>query len=393
MPKPEESNEELDVRGQLALAFDKAEESDDKSTTDVETGVDGLAGDGADKSDDDTRVGDKDLGKPAAKPDADADKLDGAEGAKKSLPEKDEKGKFKAKEKEVSVEDKDVKTEVQLPKSRAPGNWKPTAREKWASLPAEIQQEVVRREREIANGFNEVAQVKKFHQDFGGITAQHSAIIAAEGGDALKMTRDLFQTASTLYHGSPDSKARTVAAMIRNFSVDIQMLDSLLANQATSGSVSQQGNSAGQADAGQYIRQIIQQELAPVLGRQSKETQAVVDQDIDAFAADPKNEFFDDVREDMADLLEVAANRGKKLTLQDAYNAATMANTEIANVINERKLREGAEAKSTAAAAARKKAVSVRNTPAKDLATGEDGESQSSSVRGDLLASIDALSG
>lgn len=55
--------------------------------------------------------------------------------------------------------------------------------------------------------------------------------------------------------------------------------------------------------------------------------------EVDAFSKDAKNEFYRDVREDMADLLDLAAKRGYEMTLKDAYDRACAARPDIAGVI------------------------------------------------------------
>jgi hypothetical protein len=49
-----------------------------------------------------------------------------------------------------------------------------------------------------------------------------------------------------------------------------------------------------------------------------------------------KAEFLDDVREDMADLLEGAARRGVALTMEEAYDRACHMNPDIRRVLQQR---------------------------------------------------------
>lgn len=394
-------NDDDSIRALLSTAIDDAEAGDDKNTGDganvEDEGVDGAAGAGGaegadgnstegagDEAGDDGEGEGKD-GKPKPK-DGEAKEGDEPSGEKK-VGEKQV-----AKKKVGSVEDEDgVKQTVQLPKSRAPGSWKPSAREKWAGMAPEVQQEVLRREREISNGFNEIATVKKFHQDYGSIMTQHQAIINAEGGDGMKMTRDLYQTAATLYNGTPVAKAQTIAAFIRNFGIDLPMLDGILAGDPPKQGQQGGGQQGGNQDAGAYIRNIIQAELAPLLGQRTKQDEAEVGQSLEEFASDPKNEFFEDLREDMADILEMGAKRGKKISLQDAYSRASMLNTEIAGVIKERELQKKVASGNSAAAKARKRAVSVHNTPSKELASGDESKAAPNSLRDDLLSAVESL--
>jgi hypothetical protein len=357
------------IHGALSAAFDEAEKAQENEPE----GVDG-------------EVGPEDKG--AAGEDKGEDKSQSKQD-EKPLSAKDVSGKVVAREK-AEKDDIDIK----MPKSRAPGSWTPVAREKWAALPTEIQREVLKRERDIANGFNEVAEIKKFRDVYGGIMNQHQGIINAEGGDGMKMTRDLFQTAATLYNGSPDQKVRTVAAMIRNFGIDLQMLDEHLSQTMGNG-----GNGAAPPQRSQYagggpdiaslVRQQVDAALAPYANQRQEALTREVDDDIANFASDPANEFFDDVKDTMADLLDVATKQHKTLSLQDAYKRATLMHSEIADVITDRQLREKASSRNEAAAKAKRRAVSVTGAPATDLATGVQ---RGDSLRADLEAAIEANS-
>jgi len=79
------------------------------------------------------------------------------------------------------------------------------------------------------------------------------------------------------------------------------------------------------------------------------------------------------------------------MDLSTAYKRATMMHSEIADVITDRNLRNKAEQSNTAASQARRRAVSLRGAPSKELASGEFKEN--ASLGDDIRASIDALSG
>jgi hypothetical protein len=385
------------IRGLLGEAFDEHEEKD--VTPDGDDGIDLVTEDTAAAAPELDAPEPKTAkpAKPAKAPvddgkdkDPEADGAEGKESGKeqKKKVEKGPDGKFRkvVDETKAGEEAKEKEDQTQLPKSKAPGSWKPAAREKWNGLPAEIQQEVLRRERDIATGFNEVAEVKKFRDQFGGLVTQHQGIINAEGGDAMAMTRNLYTTAAVLYNGTPQQKVATVAGFIRNFGVDIAMLDQHLSDP---NAAPPQRRDTGNQDAASFIRTEIQAALAPIL----KQREDNVGQSIEEFASDPKNEFFEDVKDTMADILELAAKRGQKMTLQDAYKRATLMDSEIAEVIQERSLREKTQQRSSAASQARKRAVSLKTTPSTELASGDPAAAEKSgqSLRSDILSAVDAL--
>ena len=65
------------------------------------------------------------------------------------------------------------------------------------------------------------------------------------------------------------------------------------------------------------------------------------------------------MREQMADLLEVAQRRGQPMTLKDAYKAACMANDRVRAVLMQRSKAKQAQVGTAAAQKAKSAAVSV----------------------------------
>jgi predicted Zn-ribbon and HTH transcriptional regulator len=70
-------------------------------------------------------------------------------------------------------------------------------------------------------------------------------------------------------------------------------------------------------------------------------------------------EFGEDVREDMADILESAQRKGQNLTLADAYRKACMMNDNVRSVLIQRQKASGAQQQTQAAQRAKASAVQV----------------------------------
>ena len=70
-------------------------------------------------------------------------------------------------------------------------------------------------------------------------------------------------------------------------------------------------------------------------------------------------EFGNDVREDMADLMETASKRGQNLTLEEAYKKACLLNDRVRTVLQGRLQAQGAQQQTQAAQRAKAAAVSV----------------------------------
>jgi len=304
---------------------------------------------------------------------------------------RDETGKFR--KRETSPPDKPAKAEekpaekpvvADQAKLTPPQSWKPAVRDHWAKIPAEVQQEIHRREREIATGLRDAAQARKFTQDFYDVVSPFAQFIEADRATPLQAVQNLMRTSATLRVGTPMQKAQTAAEIIRNFGVDIAMLDGLLAGQNVNSPLDPIMQAVDQRLA--PVNQLLQQ-LRQNQGAQQQQLAQAADTDIETFAADAKNEFFLDVKDTMADLLEIAAKQGKKLDLQTAYNRAILMHDDIAEVVQERSLRSRAEAASAAARNARRKSVSISGAPDR----GEAEPNPNASLRDDIESSIARL--
>jgi sugar phosphate isomerase/epimerase len=92
--------------------------------------------------------------------------------------------------------------------------------------------------------------------------------------------------------------------------------------------------------------------------RQQQEAIAVVEDSSDL-------PYFDDLRDDMADLLDIAAKRGVEMTLQQAYEKAVAINPDISAAVSKQKAIEEAKRNGgTRLARARRAASTITGAPA-----------------------------
>jgi len=133
-------------------------------------------------------------------------------------------------------------------------------------------------------------------------------------------------------------------------------------DRALSGRASQAPQQAPQGlDPRQIVEMAKREVMQDVQQRQLQAMEKRQAAELQAFAQ--SHEFLDDVRDTMADLIEVAAKRGASLSYEDAYNRAVMMHPDIAGVM---KQREAAAAVANAQAStqrARAAASSVRSAP------------------------------
>jgi hypothetical protein len=200
-------------------------------------------------------------------------------------------------------------------------------------------------------------------------------MIRGEGGEPLRAVESLLQTAAALRTAPPQAKAQMVAQMVRQFlpgREGIELLDAALSNEP----MPQNGGHAQSAPV-----DINRQIEAALNARDAARQQETVKQQVaTSLAAVEGEEFYQDLRGEMADLLELAARRGFALTPKDAYNRAVLVHPEISRVMEQRK----AAAKVNGSTdRSRLAASSVKSTPAAG-----DGSAQPQTLRETIAAAM-----
>lgn len=275
---------------------------------------------------------------------------------------RDENGKFKPKEEKEQqpLQDQGMQPGPKAgPKpqgERAPQAWRPDVREHWASLPENVRSEIQRREVEVQRTLQESAEARKNYDAIMRTIQPYEAFIRAENSNPIQAIDNLMRTGAQLRVGTPAEKAQLVAGIVKQYGIDIEMLDSALAGQAPRVDPQQAA-----------IEQVLNQRLAPVqqMLTQFQQAQLAQQQQVTSAAQSEvaqfldRAEFAEDVREDMADLMETAARRGQNLSLADAYKKACLMNDNVRAVIAQRVQTQGAQQGTQAAQKARSAAVQV----------------------------------
>jgi hypothetical protein len=271
---------------------------------------------------------------------------------------RDEQGRFapKAEEaQEVSLpEQKEPAQEAitpgpkpgpRAPEERAPASWSPEVRQHWQALPPDVRQEVYKREREVQQTLQESAEARKTVESFSRVIAPYEAYIRAENSNPLQAVDNLMATAVRLRTANGPELADLVAGIVQQFGLGrfgqpfIEQLDTALASKLGVGP-----QAPGQPAAVPQLQQALQQELAPIrqfmsqiegmkYQREQQATQQAA-QSVEQFLQ--QAEFGQDVREEMADILEISARRGRDMTLEQAYNQAVRLHPTIGKIVSQR---------------------------------------------------------
>jgi hypothetical protein len=148
-------------------------------------------------------------------------------------------------------------------------------------------------------------------------------------GNPVTAINNMLAVERTMISGDPQSKVEMVARMIKHFNVDVVSLDRLLSGQ---------GSPTPEVQQQSALERMLEQKLAPLqqfmTTQQQREQQErakveeEVNQTVESMSGNTAYPYFDEVRSDMADLIDLAAKKGLYLSLPEAYNRAVRMNDE-----------------------------------------------------------------
>lgn len=274
---------------------------------------------------------------------------------------------------------------------KAPQSWRAPQREKWSKLDPDIRQEVMRRERETLKVLGDSATARGFQTQFNETIQPYRARLESLGVDPIRAVHELLRTDWVLSSAPKVQRAQAMAKIITDYDIDIVELDAALAGKTA----------ADPVDA--RVEQLLMQRLAPFQqyiqtqqqreAEQERRTDETINSSIANMQADPKFPHFQELREDMADVIEIAAKRGVYLSLADAYTRAVAMNPTVSAQVA---TQQSAEARKQAAEEANRKAqralgasVSVGGAPG-GVPSGASGATDRRSV---IAAAFDAAGG
>ena len=280
--------------------------------------------------------------------------------AERTERERDESGRFKAKDTEGKpretlklkeqpaadptqpVAAKDPTAPVEAPKPgeeriAPPVEWKGGGKTRWERLPKEVQQEIRASYDTVAAERAEIAPVKE-------LLDVNREFLVNQAGSMPAALSQLMQFArmSTTVDGAMQLAQHILQAR----GIDPRAL--------AGGAASPQAQQP--ADINAVIARAVSQHLQPLQAQiEQRETHQTL-QSIDAFRADPKHPYFNDVVDSMADLIAAAKSRGQTMDLETAYQKAV----RLDDAIFERTQSDAREAKEAAAREKAEKAVRAR---------------------------------
>ena len=243
------------------------------------------------------------------------------------------------------------------PETPYPKSWKPEHQEKWTTLDPALKAEILRREDDFHKGTAPLRQAADFVRRFQEASAPVAELFRS-GVDPIALYSNFANAHATLSRGGPEALTflRSLAEDYKiDLNAEVPYVDPALRSlQQEVAGLNSQLSARQQADLAAHRTQVQSQ--------------------IEAFAADPKNEHFDLVATEMAAFLKA----DPKMTLADAYAKAVWANPAVRGKlltaeVEAKKAKAAADEAERAAKAAAASKGSVRNTARTAPATGAVG--------------------
>lgn len=241
---------------------------------------------------------------------------------------------------------------------KAPASWTPQAREEWAALPPRIKAEVHKREYEAQQVVQQSAAQRQFVSAFESVMRPYEVFIRAENSSPLQAVQNMMQTAAELRVGTPGAKANLVAGIIRQFAIDLPMLDTLLANNL--------GGAPMQVQQ-QQPQQFRDPRFDAYLAEQQRRDDADMAKNLSTFAE--KHEFYSDVSGVMAELVEIRAKQGQPIDLEKIYEQACKLDEGVSTILASRVSAQKLNGSNAAVLRAKRAASSVRTEATPEGAT------------------------
>jgi hypothetical protein len=199
------------------------------------------------------------------------------------------------------------------PASVAPKTWKPEEASTWAGIPPAAQAAILRREEDMFRGIEQHKQTAAFGASLQAVFQPYEQLMRAHNIDPVQNTANLMQAHYVLATGSPSEKSQLFAKLASDYRIDLTALA---------------GGSTDDAYSDPQVRRL-EEELAQLRSGQAslqearyQEVKSKTQTEVNTFAADPANIYFDELSDDIVRLL----NQDKQMTLQKAYETAVWTN-------------------------------------------------------------------
>jgi hypothetical protein len=238
---------------------------------------------------------------------------------------------------------------------KPPSSLRPAAKEAFSKAPREVQEDLIRIDREVRQVMQRSAEATKTAEAVHRTLAPFEGLARSQGMDSMQYAGSVLQTAAALHMGTPQQKAAVVAQIIGSYGVDLEAINAALSGQAPPAQQAQP-----RFDPRAEVQRALEEER---VRQQEAANQATIREFL---ASAPED--LDEVLPQMTRLLQADRLQGGNLTPKAAYDEARWANPGIRARLQQqeqqRKAAEAARTRTAATAQAKAAAVSIRSQPA-----------------------------
>ncbi len=252
-------------------------------------------------------------------------------------------------EQEITQEDEQGEIETgEKPAIQPPVSWAADKKQLWEQLPPETREYISQRESErdryLEQKSRELSYIK---QEYNAIDSAFAGLESTLSSTNLTKPQAVQELVS-LYKLAERDPVGYVQLFAQSKGLDLQQL--------AEGRIDQTQVQA--RTALQKINQL-ESELYQLKNGKQEETNSYLEQEVARFSSDPQNKYFEQVKEDMALLIE----NGKAQDLADAYELACRLNPQVFEAIQKEKaLKEAAQRDAKAKAAKKAAGVSMKTS-------------------------------
>jgi hypothetical protein len=211
--------------------------------------------------------------------------------------------------------------------NRPPQSWKNELKEKWNTIPAEVRQEIVRRENDVQMVLRENHQAKDFIGSIEQVVAPHMAWMEAENIRPMQAIQNMFTMEAIARNGTTEQKVALAAEYLLTYGVDLNLLDQALASRLDGRHAP--AAAPPQQNFNEIVDRAVNERLKPFIEERTQQEVAALSTEIETFSKQPGHEHFEELKLDIADVLDVAAARGQKMDLNRAYQIAFSMRPEL----------------------------------------------------------------
>lgn len=266
--------------------------------------------------------------------------------------------------------------------THAPPSWKLGERQLWQGAPPELRKAVWRREMEMQQGLSRSAPDRALASEVRQLVAPIERTMQARNTTPAKLFASYVQFDQALTSRDPATQAHAISQVMKAYGVSVEAL---------ADAIDGKGQPQQRQPSYEEMREQLREEMrAEMRGHQQRAEYQSHTGKVQEFAksVDPVL-FNDEIRHDMAALIESAASRHVELSLQDAYDRAVMANPEARAIVQQREEAKRAATQQQATRRAEAAGSSVKSRPASPVG----GSSSGNSLRADLEATVAQIGG